>query len=142
MKRLIPTLLLALAAPLVGCGGPVGPMPGFALDGPPAMQPVRNFLFARYLDELAIEIRPEAPYSVTVGFVERAGRIYVSGPSWSFWVRGLENHPDARIYLAAEIYDVTAVQVTDAAELEQVEDCGVVFRLDPRAQDEVARTGP
>lgn len=143
MKRLIPVLGLGLlvAQPLAGCGGPVGPMPGFALDGPPAMQPVQNFLFARYLDELAIEIRPESPYSVTVGFVEREGRIYVSGPSWSFWVRGLERHPEARIYLAAEIYDVTAVPVTDPSELEKVGESGVVFRLDPRATPEVARTG-
>jgi hypothetical protein len=57
-------------------------------------------------------------------------------------VRGLQSHPDARIYLAAEIYDVTAVQVSDPSELEQAGSSGVVFRLDPRAPEEVARTGP
>jgi len=134
-------LALLLSVPLAGCGGPVGPMPGFALDGPPAMQPVNDFLFARYLDRLDLEIRPESPYSVRVGFVEREGRIYVSGRSWAYWVRGLMNHPEARIYLAAEIYDVTAVQVTDPSELEAVGESGVVFRLDPRPVPEVARTG-
>jgi hypothetical protein len=134
-------LALLLSAPLAGCGGPVGPMPGFALDGPSAMQPVNDFLFARYLDTLHLEIRPESPYSVEVGFVEREGRIYVAGRSWAYWVRGLMNHPDARISLAAEIYDVTAVQVTDPRELEVVDESGVVFRLDPRAVPEVVRTG-
>lgn len=143
MKRLIRSFGLAvvLAGSFVGCGGPVGPIPGFGLDGPLAMQPVQSFLFARDLDTLAIEIRPEAPYSVTVGFVEREGRIYVSGRSWAFWVRGLEHHPEARIFLAEEIYDVTATRVTDPAELEQAGESGVVFRLDPRAVLEVVRTG-
>jgi len=132
MKRpTVPTatlgLVVLLSAPLAGCGGPVGPVPGFSLDGPPAMQPVNDFLFARYLDTLDLEIRPESPYSVEVGFVEREGRIYVSGRSWAYWVRRLVNHPDARIYLAAEVYDVTAVQVTDPTELEAVGESWVVF---------------
>ncbi|HVP28711.1 MAG TPA: hypothetical protein VMW35_06075 [Myxococcota bacterium] len=147
MKRptslLGPVLSLAVGAVLVaGCGGPVGPMPGFALEGPPAMQPVQNFLFARDLSTVDLEVRPSAPFSVRLWLVERAGRIYVSGPSWSFWVHGLRQAPDTRILLGAEIYEVRAVEVTDPAEREGVGESGVVFRLDPRPTPEVAQEGP
>ncbi len=78
MRRRVPILLLLpLSFALLGLG-PCGPIPGGALRGQPATEPVGDWAIANEVPRCELEVRPEAPRSMTVNCMSWAGRLFVS----------------------------------------------------------------
>jgi hypothetical protein len=147
MRRLIAAAVLALGA--LACG-PHGPVPGGRLSGEVVTTPVDDWSFAQGLETIAIETRPDEPYSVNVWFVSQGPRLWVAsgGGSETKWAKNLTADPRVRLLINGKLYERMAVPANDQVEQEEVlvlyqtkydykrdaEDEGkaVLFRMDPR----------
>ena len=105
-------LLLAIA-----CGGPIGIVPGGALSGEEATANAWTEVVSDS-GTLELETRPEDPYSVRVGYVFRAGNVYIDPAEDRAWYQNLKADPSVRVRFDNRVYRARAVPVTDAAELE------------------------
>lgn len=97
-------------------GGPVGPIPGGALRGELATEPVSDWSFAASHDYLSLEHRGGTlPWSTRVWFMVHEGRIHLILPS--LFGRGLHDRlladPHVRIRLDGRLYDQVAVRVDE-----------------------------
>jgi hypothetical protein len=134
--RLAASLSIGL---LLGCGGPLGPIPGGMLDGPRAPRmgdPA--VLGASGIGEL--ETDPRDPYSVTVAYNVIDGVIYVNaGGEAKRWARNALADPDVRFRVDGEIHELRAVRVTDPAEIARFGEAWTQgwFRRDPTGYEEV-----
>lgn len=116
----LPWVFLVALAVVAGCE-PVGPVPGGALDGTTAAIP-DGWDEARDAALFQLQTRPDDPYSVNLWGVVVDGHLYVAsgeGAS-SRWVGHLANDDSVRLRLGEAIYDLRAVRVADAGELEGV----------------------
>lgn len=109
--------LLALALALTGCKGPWFLLPGGKLEGEPGPVPP-DWSSAGAYGTAQLETRPEAPYSVNVGFTVVEDRIYVNaGDTETRWVKNIAANPLVRLRLDGALYDLRAERVTDPAEI-------------------------
>jgi len=111
--------VLLLSGLLLGCG-PLGPLPGGALDGEQASTLPVDWSFSDAYDTVQLEVRPSDPYSVNVWCVATGGALYVGagrGGS-STWARVLLDDPRARLRIGSTLYDVRTVRVTAVPEIQ------------------------
>jgi hypothetical protein len=112
-----------LSFALVGCG-PIGPLSGRTLAGPVHSQPVEDWSFVAAQETCQVETNPAEPHSVNTWCLGDGARLYVPSsmirgpklPSERAWVRNVLADPRLRIRIGDEVYERTAVRVTDAAE--------------------------
>jgi hypothetical protein len=144
MKR---ARLAALAmAVAVGCG----PVPGGSLSGKVTPLPAEWSAVVpdgRRICE--IESRPEKPHSIQVECFLYEGRLFAQSHRWALsswwpvesWAAIWIAHPDVRVRLGDELFELRAVQVTDMAQrdtvlrfrgYDPVPPGIVVFRFEPR----------
>ncbi|MEM9621673.1 MAG: hypothetical protein AAF993_08500 [Pseudomonadota bacterium] len=133
---------------LVGCSGPMGPIPGKELEGIATPWPA-DWTFTEDIENVLLQTNPQDPYSVTVWGVHQNSNFYIAGANPdSNWVENIQR--DGQVVLSVEnkLYNALAMTVTDAEELSSVltlfvgkyeiepdstfiEDGGVLFRLSP-----------
>jgi hypothetical protein len=144
--RAVPVLTCAVALAL-GCGGPLGPFAGGRLHGTEVTEPVTDFSFAADVMLVQLEVRPERPWSVTLGCIDHEGAIYVgSDDPGDRWVQYVVADPRVRLRIGDKIYPRVAVKVEQESEwvivgkklfdkydlqYEPDHDPGWLFRLDP-----------
>lgn len=138
-------LLLSL---LVACGDPVLILPGGALRGEPTPAPAEWSALAA-VDTIQVEFRPQDPYSHNIWGVGLDQDLYIAtGEDGTRWTPFVASDPNVRVRAGTELYDLTAVSVTDADERARVADAyakkyeleaddnwvttGLIYRLDRR----------
>ena len=135
--RHLPLVSLLLA---VACSGPVGLLPGGALDGPEPPAPA-DWTFAGSAGTAQLETRPDEPYSVNLAYTILGGRLYVNaGDTETQWVENMSADPRVRLRVDGNVYALRAERVTDAAELDAFGAAWTsqsLFRRDPRKLEEV-----
>jgi hypothetical protein len=114
--------LLAVGLLVAGCGWiePIGPLPGGRLGGEVVREPVNDWSFTDAHDTIAVETRPDDPYSVTVWCFTHGGHLYVPSrdPQEKTWVKYVLADDRVRLKIGDKIYERRAVRVTDQAEIE------------------------
>ncbi|HKC50765.1 MAG TPA: hypothetical protein VKF60_08230 [Myxococcota bacterium] len=145
MKRTSVVALLAIT--WLGCG----PVPGGALSGtvtPPPSAWSADLPNGKRICE--IESRPEKPHSIQLECFTYDGRLFVQSHRWALsswwpvesWAAIWIAHPQVKVRLGDELFELQAVQITDAAQRESVLHFRgydpvppgiVLFRFDPRA---------
>ena len=92
---------------------PWGPLPGGRLAGEEATRPAAGWGFTREHQMVALEVRPQAPYSVQVScFVHQEDLYVLAGTgSGSRWGRMLLEDPAVRIRIGSRVYPGTARRV-------------------------------
>lgn len=117
--------LLATAAPVVvlstvlfggsvwgdaGVQAPAGVKPGLRLPWPEVAEPVRDWEFARDVDEVSLETRDGTAHrSVTLWCAVVDKRLFIAtGSTPKTWVRLLERNRNARVGIAGRSYPVRA----------------------------------
>lgn len=106
-----PIAVLALALALVGCGGPLGPIPGGALRGPEVACPAA---FPGDVEETEIEVRPDDAYSVTTWNVVIDGTLHIPADFLNplkRWPYYLEADDRVRVRVGSLVYACRAVRV-------------------------------
>jgi hypothetical protein len=152
------TIRAALGAVVAGAVlacGPVGPIPGGALRGDVVSKPVSDWSFTRDVEKVQVETRPSDPYSVNTWIYGEGDRLYLptslilgdSEPTEREWVRNVLEDDRVRVRIDGLIYELRAIRVTDAEELEDARtkllakydvepddhsSAAWVFRLEPR----------
>ncbi len=124
-------LALLLAIGVAACGGPFLVFPGGALRGQVADGPVKDWSFAqdKFVD---LETRPADPYSVTVNYVVRDGRLYVDPAEGRRWLDYMREDPRVRVRFGGVIYPAHAVLVQDPAELQGFDADRLIYRIESR----------
>ena len=112
--------LVAMVALIAGVArfshGPIGPFPGGALEGRAEPAPA-DWSFAEQTSNIAIEVDPENPRSVTAGLVIYEKRPYVAA-TWAArktWPHIAERDPRVRVRVEGRIFELNAVRVDDPA---------------------------
>lgn len=119
----MPSLMVCLALATAGCG-PIGPIPGGALDGPVGPAEVADWSFASEVEDAQLETRPDDPRSINVWFAWIGGRLYVPTsmilgthtPMERSWVTQVEEDARVRIRIGETIYERRAVRVPNASD--------------------------
>lgn len=124
------TVWLALAAAMMGCQSPFLVFSGGALAQPEVE--VTSFAFARKFSLLALEVRPERPYSVLLRVVMRGDDLYIDAAERRRWHTYLKQNPEVRVGLGDTVYPATAVRVEDPALTSQFLAGRTIYRLIPR----------
>jgi len=146
----LPVLLLASGLLVTTGCGPVWMLPGGSLAGPVEPAP-EDWSFSDATDVVQLETRPEDPYSVNIWGVGIGKHFYVAAgeASSSAWAANLSEAPDVRLKIGESVYELRAVRVEDAVEIEaclaalkrkydfepkpEQRSSAAVFRLEPRA---------
>jgi hypothetical protein len=120
------SLLMNLA-----CGGPFLVLPGGALSGEVATEPVEDWSFvtAAFVD---LELRLDDPYSVQLNYVVRDGKLYIDPMEGRRWFDYLKEDARVRARFDERVYPLTAVLVGKPGELEGFDQSRFIYRLDPR----------
>jgi hypothetical protein len=138
-------LLWALVA--LGCG----PIPGGSLAGkvtPPPATWTQALPDGKRICE--VESRPEKPHSIQLECFLYDGQLYAQSHRWALaswwpvesWAAIWIAHPDVKVRLADDLFELRAVQITDPTQRESVLRFRgydpippgiVVFRFEPRA---------
>jgi hypothetical protein len=146
------TFCLVLMAALLGCE-PIGPIAGGALGGEPAELP-DAWDEAREIMTFQMETRLDDPYSINLWGVVVDDALYVASGRGgdARWVGYLADDPSIRLRMGGKLYELRAVRVDEAEELNPVRERYIekyeieddpdmdgefgevawVFRLDPR----------
>ncbi len=139
-SRAAVTLSLCLA---LGCG-PLGPLSGGALRGTVHSAPVTDWSFTESQETVQLETNPAEPHSVNTWCVGIGPRLYVPTsmirgpkvPSERDWVKNVSADPRVRIRIGGELYERTAVRVTDTGEYESTRAAlEKKYELDPKDRD-------
>jgi hypothetical protein len=108
---------LASLVAMLGCGGPLGVLPGGRLSGESAAAPA-VWDSVGNSGQIQLETRPEDPYSVNINYTVLDEQMYANaGDTETQWVKNLAADPRARIRLDGRIYPVRAERVTDPGEM-------------------------
>jgi hypothetical protein len=110
--------------------GPVAIFPGGAFQSDEGT--ATSWAFASAYPTLELELRPEAPYSVALGFVMRDDKIYIDPLEGRQWFEYLKANQDVRVRFEDTVYKATAVLVEDEAEKEGMDPARVIYRLELR----------
>jgi hypothetical protein len=113
--------LLVLLLSLLGFG-PCGPVPGGSLSGEIVEDRVEDWSFANDVPRCAVEVRPEAPHSVTTNCMAWQGRLFVSCSKCAFkkWAEIALEEPRGRIRVGEQVYPVQMTRVERPLELDGV----------------------
>lgn len=122
MRLWLATALLAL-----GCGGPLGPLPGGALSGDAKDAPA-DWSFVASVEQVQVETNPAEPHSVNTWIGTHGGALYLPTsmirgprvPTEREWVRNVEADERIRLRVGSDVYALRAERVIDAAEVEAV----------------------
>ena len=128
--RLFAVALLSLG--VAACGGPVVPfLPGGALSGEIVETPVDDWSFVgdTFVD---LETRPTDPYSVTLNYYVRDGKLYIDPAEGRRWLAHIRADPRVRARFGGRVYPLEAVLVGKPGELEGFDTDRFIYRLDPR----------
>jgi hypothetical protein len=127
-------LITAVVWVASGCGGPFLVVPGGALSGELASEPVEDWSFVSdsFID---LETRPSDPYSVELNYVVQDGQLYVDPAEGRKWLTYIREDPRVRVRFGNTIYPLTAVLVGRPGELEGFDADRFVYRLDPREDE-------
>ncbi len=102
---------------ILGCGGPMGLLPGGKLSGETTAPPAEWDSVGQY-GQMQLETRPEDPYSVNINYTLVGGQMYANaGDTETQWVKNIAADPRIRIRLDGRIYLGLAERVTDPAEI-------------------------
>lgn len=101
--------------------GPCGPIPGGRLSGHEAAAPA-NWSVANEVPRCVVEVRPEAPRSVTVNCMAWQGRLFVSCSTCKrkAWAAQAIENPRGRIRIGDAIHRVSLRRVDDPVLLDAV----------------------
>ena len=123
---------LAFFFSLGGCSGPLLWLPGGSLTGPEVS--LSTALVPEEGGVLALETRPEDPYSVNIGYTVIGGGIYIDPAAERRWYQHIDANSDVRIQLegAAAVHPARAVIVEDPQVLARFEPDRIVLRLEAR----------
>ena len=124
--------VLAVVLVIAACGGPLGPIPGGRLSGEVWSEPVSDWSFASEYRFLALETRPDDPYSVELNFFVRDGQLFVDPAEGRRWFDHLRADPNVRARLGDTVYRLHAVLVGRPGEVEGFDPERYVYRLDSR----------
>ena len=122
MQRLVMLRLICLVpmVAVLGCE-PLGPIAGGALQGQWAEVP-DAWDEARAIKTFQMETRADDPYSVNLwGVVVDDGLYVASGEGGgATWVEHLADDPDVRLRMNGKLYELRAVRVDEAQEIQAV----------------------
>ena len=112
--------VLLLSVLLAACG-PLGPLPGGALDGELAASPPTDWSFSDAHTTIQLEVRLADPYSVNLWCTATGGRLYVGsgGGASSVWAAALLEDGRAHIRIDGVLYPVVATHVTNDPEIQE-----------------------
>ncbi len=123
---------LALLFSLIGCGGPLGPIPGGALSGPEVACPDA---FPSDVEAVQIEVRPADPYSVTTWNVVLDGTLHVPADFLNpvkRWPHYVEADDRVRVRVGPLVYACRALRVADPERIEALRTAAATkYDLDP-----------
>ena len=112
-------ILLAVAVLITGSGyllrsDPIGPISGLTLSGEEAAYPA-HWESCNKNATVAVETRPENPYSVTTWCVVYANDLFIpaSNGSTKTWPKLITENPNIRIKISDSLYSVKATRVPD-----------------------------
>ncbi len=121
-NRLGTCLGILLLGLMLGCSGPMGPIPGGELEGPELPWP-DSWAFTDEQENVLLETRPEDPYSVTVLGVYVDRTFYVAGVSEdNKWVQHILRDGNVRLGVGGDVFRGRASLVNDERELRPVGD--------------------
>ncbi len=125
-------LLFLASLMFSGCNGPVGFIPGGALSGPVVPANIKDL--PPQVTGLVLETRPDDPYSVNLGFVRIADRIFIDPDPARAWASYLLADKNARIRFGDSkfVHPVTARVITDKEIVAMFDESRVVVELIPR----------
>lgn len=120
MKILQILAIVSLVALLITAGrylfrsDPIGPVSGLMLSGAEVSYPA-HWESCNENDTVAVEVRPEDPYSVTTWCIVYADELFIpaSNGSTKTWTKLTVANPDIRIKINDSIYPVRATRVPD-----------------------------
>ena len=116
LQRVFTVLMLLI---VVACQ-PIGPMPGGELGGAVKPVPTEWGELAK-VETVQLETRPDSPYSVNIWGVALGANYYVAaGSGETSWTKHIAADANVRLRAGESIFELRAVHVTEAAELEQV----------------------
>ena len=108
------------------CSGPVGPIPGGALEGHPAAWP-EDWAFTDDTDNVLLQTCPEDPYSVTTWAVTTDGKLYIAAASsHAKWVKNIADNDAVVVSINGDLYNARASIVTNNEETTRVIEAYVV----------------
>ncbi len=109
---------VVVAFVFAGCG-PIGPIPGGALDGEIGPAVVTDWTFANDVDNAQLETRPDDPHSVNTWWGTVDGKLYVptsmilgpKDPTGRSWVAHVSEDDRVRIRLADRVFERRALRL-------------------------------
>jgi len=124
---------LVLTAGLLACGGPFLVIPGGALSGDVASEPVADWSFVddAFID---LETRPEDPYSVEINYTVVDGQLYIDPAEGRRWLEHIRADPRVRVRFGGKVYPGVAVLAGEPGELEGFDPDRFVYRIDSRPE--------
>ncbi len=133
MKATRKRLVLAPLVALLACGGPIGMIPGGALSGTETAPPADwSSVDSSFMD---LELRPDDPYSVTINYFVKDGKLYIDPSPDREWAKILAGDDRVRVRFGFgdEVYPLRAVRVSEPGETYlDFDPARAVYRLDPR----------
>jgi hypothetical protein len=127
-----PVLAIACSTLLLACGGPFLVIPGGALSGEVATEPVADWNFASEYTFVDLEVRPTEPYSVELNYIVRDGNLYIDPKQGKRWFEYLREDPNVRVRFGDTVYPAVAVLVGKPGELEGFDADRFIYRIDSR----------
>lgn len=116
-------------------GGPIGMIPGGRLRGEYAAQQDPDWGFTEDVETIAVEVNPSNPLSVTTWVFAHEGELYVAADFFNpfkRWPRLALEDPRVRLRIEGQLYDRTAVRVTDPVLIEELRRAiGEKYDVDP-----------
>ncbi|XOV88664.1 MAG: hypothetical protein ACFHX7_02000 [Pseudomonadota bacterium] len=128
MKKSLILLVLFL---LGGCQSSLNPFPRGELQGDERQ--TNSFAFAADFQVLALETRPQQPYTVNLMVVVINGELYVDAAEQRRWHQHIMLDPRVRVGLGGHIYRAIAEKTADPVLAGRFLPGRVVYRLVPRA---------
>lgn len=118
---------------LASCSGPFLVFPGGALGGEVVSEPVDDWSFvdSAFID---LEVRPDDPYSVTLNYFVKEGKLYIDPAEDRDWYQYLKADDRVRVRFGFDdrVYPLKAVLVGKPGMIEGFDPDRFVYRLDPR----------
>jgi hypothetical protein len=118
----------------IACGGPFGVFPGGRLGGDVVSEPPDDWSFvdSSFMD---LELRPDDPYSVTINYFVKDGKLYIDPAADRQWYQYLKEDDRVRVRFGFEdrVYPLRAVLVSEPGNaFEDFDPKRYIYRLEAR----------